>query len=141
MPKIIDLKNEKDVQRVISDKNKLTIIDFYADWCGPCKVLGKKYHEFADEYKGDKIIFCSLDADCEELRDFVTANDVTALPTVLFLRGDDVKGRLVGADWKKFLECVEAYVPHTTHTTHTSHTSHTLNNSRSHLQQVPTKKM
>jgi thioredoxin 1 len=113
---IVDLKTEQQVKDVISDSAKLTVIDCYAAWCGPCKVLGKSLDTFASTYAKDDVNFCKLDVDNPEFEQFCVINSISALPTVLFLRGDVVLNRIVGNDFEKFKTFVNQYtnVSHST---------------------------
>lgn len=58
------------------------IIDFYADWCGPCRQLSPRVEEIAKEYDG-KIVVYKVDTDVE--RELAQSMGVTSLPTLLFI--------------------------------------------------------
>jgi len=58
------------------------IIDFYADWCGPCKQLSPRIEEIAKEYAG-KVIVYKVDTDKE--RELAQALGIQSLPTLLFI--------------------------------------------------------
>lgn len=73
--------------------DKLTLVDFYADWCGPCKKMEPYLKKLEVELK-DKIILVRIDADrnpelCEQL-------DVTALPTLKLYRNKELTWSNVG---------------------------------------------
>jgi thioredoxin len=57
------------------------IIDFYADWCGPCKIIAPIMEELADEYDG-KIIIYKIDTETE--RELAAAFGIRSIPSVLF---------------------------------------------------------
>ncbi|APR65260.1 thioredoxin [Borrelia anserina] len=61
---------------------KPAIIDFYADWCGPCKMLAPIYDELSKKY-GDKIDFYKVDTDKEQ--EVSIALGVRSLPTIIFI--------------------------------------------------------
>ncbi|KAI3380542.1 hypothetical protein SNEBB_010553 [Seison nebaliae] len=77
-------------------KSGLSIIDFFATWCGPCKQIAPDYEELAKEYTNVK--FFKVDVDEEE--DFTAECDVTVMPTFqIFKDGkklDEVKGSNIG---------------------------------------------
>ena len=81
--------------------NLPAIVDFYAGWCGPCRVLAPVLEELARVYK-DQIVIYKVDVDqCEALAE---AYDIRSIPTTLFIpmKGHPVK--MVGAISKKELE-------------------------------------
>jgi thioredoxin len=62
--------------------NKPAIIDFYADWCGPCRMMSPRLDEIAKEYAG-KIIIYKVDTDKEQQ---LSSNiGIQSLPTLLFI--------------------------------------------------------
>jgi thioredoxin 1 len=62
--------------------SKPCIIDFYADWCGPCRIMGPRLEEIAKEYSG-KIIVYKVDTDKEQM---LSANlGIQSLPTLVFI--------------------------------------------------------
>jgi thioredoxin 1 len=93
---IIHLTNETFKQKVYNyevnkqwkyEGNLPAIIDFYADWCGPCRKLAPVIEEIAKEYNG-KIVIYKVDTDKEKL---LSQNlGITSLPTLLFI---PVKGQ------------------------------------------------
>jgi thioredoxin 1 len=70
------------------------VVDFYADWCGPCKMMAPVFAEVAGEY-GDRVTFAKLNID--ENREIAMANQVMSIPTLIFLKGGEVKDRVTGA--------------------------------------------
>ncbi|WKC57648.1 thioredoxin [Borrelia sp. P9F1] len=58
------------------------VIDFYADWCGPCKMLSPVYDELSREY-GDRIDFYKVDTDKEQ--EVSMSLGVQSLPTIMFV--------------------------------------------------------
>jgi thioredoxin len=73
----------KELQEIAHTEN-LIVIDFYAEWCGPCKKLKPFFVELAEnsEYK-EKICFLKVDADNGD--ELCSKYSITGLPTVLFL--------------------------------------------------------
>jgi thioredoxin 1 len=62
--------------------NKPAIIDFYADWCGPCRIMSPRLEEIAKEYAG-KIIVYKVDTDKEQV--LSTNLGIQSLPTLVFI--------------------------------------------------------
>ena len=61
------------------------IIDFYADWCGPCKMIAPLLEELSDEYKG-KISIYKVNTDVEQ--DLSAVFGIQSIPTMLFIGAD-----------------------------------------------------
>ncbi len=61
------------------------IIDFYAEWCGPCKMIAPLLEELSDEYKG-KIIIYKVDTDVEQ--ELSAVFGIQSIPTMLFIGAD-----------------------------------------------------
>jgi thioredoxin 1 len=84
-----------------------TAVDFYADWCGPCKMMAPVFADAADEYDG-RITFAKLNID--ENRDIAADNQVMSIPTIIFYKDGEVSDRLTGAadkdTLKKYLEAL-----------------------------------
>ncbi len=61
------------------------IIDFYAEWCGPCKMIAPLLEELSNEYKG-KIVIYKVDTDVEQ--DLSAVFGIQSIPTMLFIGAD-----------------------------------------------------
>ncbi|XP_055641470.1 thioredoxin-2 [Toxorhynchites rutilus septentrionalis] len=78
--------------------DKLVVVDFFATWCGPCKVIAPKLEEFQNKY-ADKIVIVKVDVDeCEEL---AVKYSITSMPTFLFIKNKDVADSFSGANAEK----------------------------------------
>ena len=73
----------------------LTLVDFWATWCGPCRVIAPVVDELATEYAG-KVRIAKLDTDAN-LKTAVKYN-VRSIPMILFFKGGKVVDQFVGAD-------------------------------------------
>ena len=80
LKKVMDYENNVNEWKYLGDKP--AIIDFYADWCGPCKKLSPILEEIAAEYEGEVIIY-KVNVDDE--RDIATAFGIRSLPTLFFV--------------------------------------------------------
>ena len=80
--------------------DKLVIIDFWAEWCGPCKMVGPIIDEISDDYK-DKVVVGKLDVDNND--ETTSKYGIRNIPTVLFIKNGEVVDKVVGAGPKKML--------------------------------------
>ena len=71
----------------------LAMVDFWAAWCGPCKMLGPVMEQLADRYDG-KAVVAKVDVDEQQM--LAIQYGVMSVPTVLFLKNGEEVGRLVG---------------------------------------------
>lgn len=70
------------------------VVDFYADWCGPCKVIEPIMHRLADEYDG-KVKFVKIDTDTNQ--ELATQFGIMSIPTVMFFAKGKVEDIVIGA--------------------------------------------
>ena len=92
---------DAEFARVIADAEVPVVVDFYADWCGPCKMMAPVFDEFASEQQG-RVLVLKLDTD----RNPATAQrfDVRGIPTLIVFRNGQEAARQVGAVPKRALE-------------------------------------
>lgn len=80
---------------------KPVVVDFWATWCGPCKMIAPFVEELAEEYK-DQVIIGKCDVD--ENSDLPAQFRVRNIPTVIFLKNGEVVDKHVGAATKAALK-------------------------------------
>ena len=84
------------------------LVDFYADWCGPCKMVGPIVEEIASEYAG-RIKVGKLDVDSNQ--DSASQQNVMSIPTLLIFKEGKVVAQRVGALSKtKLTEFIEPHL-------------------------------
>lgn len=77
------------------------VIDFWAEWCGPCRMVAPIVEELAHEYEG-KAVIAKCDVDSND--DIVAEYKIRNIPTLIFLKGGEVVDRHVGAIGKDALK-------------------------------------
>ncbi|KAJ3849450.1 thioredoxin-domain-containing protein [Lentinula lateritia] len=75
-------------------KDKLSVIDFHATWCGPCHAIAPAFEAFSKQYTDVNFMKCDADA----ARDVASLYRVSAMPTFIFLRGNTKVDQVRGAD-------------------------------------------
>lgn len=94
-------------QADVLDSDKLSVIDFWAEWCGPCRAIGPVIEELATEYDGTvKIGKLNVDQNPQVSMNY----GITSIPAILFVKNGEVVDKLVGAQPKaNFVKKIEAH--------------------------------
>jgi thioredoxin 1 len=92
---------DANFQNTVLDSDKLNVIDFWAEWCGPCRAIGPVIEELAKEYHG-KVNIGKVNVDHNPN---VSVNyGITSIPAILFIKGGKVVDKQIGAVPKSVLD-------------------------------------
>jgi len=92
---------DANFQSSVMGSDKLTVIDFWAEWCGPCRAIGPVIEELATEYAG-KVNIGKVNVDVNPT---LSMNfGITSIPAILFVKGGQVVDKQIGAVPKSVLD-------------------------------------
>ncbi|MFN8237068.1 MAG: thioredoxin [Chitinophagales bacterium] len=104
----VEITNDNFKEKVLDTKG-VTLIDFWAEWCGPCRLIGPVVEELSKEYDG-KATIGKLNVD--ENRDVAAQYGIMSIPTLLFFKDGQLIDKHVGVaskgDLKKKLDAAIA---------------------------------
>lgn len=103
--KVEELVNLKQFNQYIGSKDKVSVIDFYATWCGPCKMLEPIFATLAD--KIPEVQFGRVDVD--KAQDVAMEFGVSAMPTCIFFKSGEKVDTIVGVNPPKLLELIQKH--------------------------------
>ncbi len=96
MGKYIELNKENyDVA-----KEGVALVDFWAPWCGPCRMIAPVIEQLAEEFDG-KAKICKVNTEDEQ--DLAIEHGIRSIPTILFYKDGEVVDQLIGATSKQVL--------------------------------------
>ncbi|MCI9270778.1 MAG: thioredoxin [Dorea sp.] len=90
----------EDFKQVVLDSDKPVLVDFWAEWCGPCQTMGPIVEELSAELSDMKV--CKLDID--KAMEIARQYRVMSIPTFLVFEGGEVTARTVGEQTKAELK-------------------------------------
>lgn len=92
---------DSNFKEVVLENSLPVLVDFWAPWCGPCRMVAPKVEELAKEYAGKVVVAkCNVDQASEVPVQYGVRN----IPTLLFVKGGEVVDKLVGANTKEVIE-------------------------------------
>lgn len=86
--------NKGNFQAEVIDSDKPVLVDFWAEWCGPCKMIGPLIDKVADSV-GDTAVVGKVDVDSEQ--ELAREYGIQSIPTLLFFKNGEIKDKIVGA--------------------------------------------
>ncbi len=92
---------DSNFQTEVLNSDKLVVVDFWAEWCGPCRAIGPVIEELSKEYEGKaKIGKLNVDNNSNVSTNF----GITSIPCILFFKGGQIVDKQIGAVPKSVLD-------------------------------------
>lgn len=88
--------NKEELNEILKN-NALVLVDFYASWCMPCKMLSPVIEEIAKEYEG-KVVVCKVDID--ENEELANEYNIMSVPTVIIFKNNENVEEIIGLNNK-----------------------------------------
>jgi thioredoxin 1 len=92
---------DANFDELVAKSNKPVLLDFWAEWCGPCRMVGPVVEELANDY-GDTAVIGKVNVDTEA--NISAMFGIRNIPTILFFKGGEVVDKQVGAVPKSVLD-------------------------------------
>ena len=104
---VLEVSNDNFESEVVNSE-KPVLVDFWAEWCGPCKQIAPIVEEIAGEHS-DKLKVCKMDVDAN--RETAVQFGIRSIPTLLIFKNGEVAGSQIGAVSKQqLLEFIQAEI-------------------------------
>jgi len=92
---------DANFQTEVLESEQLSVIDFWAEWCGPCRAIGPVIEELSKEYEGKvKIGKVNVDVNPQTSMNY----GITSIPAILFVKGGKIVDKQIGAVPKSVLD-------------------------------------
>lgn len=98
---------DANFQEEVLDSKGLVLVDFWAPWCAPCRMLGPIIEEVAEDAK-ESIKVCKMNVD--ENREFPMKYGIMSIPTVMLFKGGELAESMIGLqDKSAYLDAIQRY--------------------------------
>ena len=86
--------NKNEFKELLSNK-KIVLVDFFATWCGPCKMLAPVLEELHDDFKDDELVVITK-VDVDEEQELLNKYRITSVPTLLLFKEGELVDKAIG---------------------------------------------
>ena len=103
-PGVLHVSSEAEYEKAKAVKDRLVVVDFSAEWCGPCKMIAPLFQSLSESTPS--VSFIHVDVDKVQVQD---SSSASAIPTFLFFKNGKLLHEFAGADSAQLKECVAKY--------------------------------
>mgnify|MGYP006271881019 CR=1 FL=1 len=104
---IYTISSATELQSLCKDASlQLIIVDFYAEWCGPCKMIAPKLEQLSNKYLN--AIFVKINVDIAE--EIATHFNISSMPSFVFIKNFSEVDRVIGANIQKIEEVLKKHL-------------------------------
>ncbi|KAL0022895.1 hypothetical protein WJX77_004307 [Trebouxia sp. C0004] len=103
---VVELSSDEHIKTVLA-ADKVSVLDFTAKWCGPCKMMAPEYAKMSVEFP--KASFFKIDIDNPDVQTSVSNHEVTGVPTFKLVRKGSVLAEMTGADKNTLRKYLQQY--------------------------------
>ena len=96
---VVELTDES-FDEIVNSSDMPVLVDFWAPWCGPCKMMGPVIEEIADKYQ-DKALVCKLNTD--DARDSAMEFGISSIPTLILFKDGQIEKKWIGVTSNKVI--------------------------------------
>eukprot|EP00484_Ammonia_sp_Unknown_P006314 CAMPEP_0197055780 /NCGR_PEP_ID=MMETSP1384-20130603/72969_1 /TAXON_ID=29189 /ORGANISM="Ammonia sp." /LENGTH=142 /DNA_ID=CAMNT_0042489471 /DNA_START=39 /DNA_END=467 /DNA_ORIENTATION=+ len=104
---VTKIQETSDFENYVNTSVKLLVIDYKAEWCGPCKRMAPIFEELSNQYD-DKCDFLSVD--CDDLPELAAQRGVASLPTFELIKNGKALEQVIGANPSKLEQAIVRYL-------------------------------
>ena len=101
MSNVIEVNNNDEFVTKVINSTKPVLVDFWAEWCGPCKQLAPLVEEASEKFK-DSLTVCKMDVDSN--RETAAKYGIRSIPTLMIFENGELVGTEIGALTKQQLD-------------------------------------
>ncbi|XP_055384977.1 thioredoxin-2-like [Condylostylus longicornis] len=104
----IHVKNSQELKETLDKTtNKLVVLDFFANWCGPCKTLAPKIEEYAKQFESNILI---IKIDVDDLEEIAMEYEISSMPTLIFIKSGEELERFSGSSTDTLEKLINQHV-------------------------------